>query len=70
MQFRLHNLHDLRETEESWMTPVPELFIPPEQALHGMPPLTLFEPEGEFCSQGIWGPSTRRGGPPNGKDDV
>ena len=42
------------------MTPVPELFIAPEQALHRTPLLAFLEPEGEFRSYGIRRPSARR----------
>ena len=70
VQFRLHHLHDLRETQEAWMTPVSELFIVPEQALHRTPLLAFREPEGEFRSHGIRRPSACRSDPPHRKDDV
>jgi hypothetical protein len=69
-QFRLHHLRDLRETQKAWMTPVPELFIVPEQTLHRTPLLAFREPEGEFRAYGIRCPSACRSEPPHREDDV
>lgn len=69
-QLCLNHFQDVRDTQEPWVTPAPELLIPPQQKTYLTPPVALCKPEGELTPERVRCPSLRGTFSTDGKRDL